>query len=455
MTSPLDTTLHQRSGSTARSPRRLISLCAAGRAVLEPRSVVLAPGTLEIGRAVGPEALGLTTDPHVSRRHAALDVDLEGRVTLRSHGGAPTEVNGVEVEHAELADGDLIGLGESVILLRAMASTVEPPAIEGIVGESPGMRAVRRAIAKVGPAPVTVLILGESGTGKELTARALHEASRSRGGPHDAPRREGPFVALNCAAIPATLAESQLFGHVAGAFTGAQKASPGVFRAADKGTLFLDELADLPIELQPKLLRVLEERAVTAVGSTSATPVDVRVIAATNRDLVAEVQAGRFRGDLYARLAEFTITLPALRDRREDILPILTHQYRDPLPVMRFELIRALLLHPWPFNARELRTIATQLRMASEDDAGPLGLSALGDRLGSTARLAEPVAPRAQAELPSKAAPRPPSKSELASLLSAHRGSVTEVARATGRSRKQVYRWLEAHALDPERYRGG
>src|SRR5690606_15776026 len=222
MTSPLDTTLHRRATSPQPPRLRLIAACVAGRPVLASRSVALPVGKHELGRAVGPEGLGLETDPHVSRRHAVVEVDRAGVAKVSGLGEAVLEINGVCVGSGELRDGDVILLGESALVLRAGRSEPEGPAVEGIVGDSPPMRAVRRSIAKVGPAPVTVLLLGESGVGKELTARALHAASG----------RMGPFVALNCAAIPATLAEAQLFGHVAGAFTGAQKARPGMFRAA-------------------------------------------------------------------------------------------------------------------------------------------------------------------------------------------------------------------------------
>ncbi|MGE0788533.1 MAG: sigma 54-interacting transcriptional regulator [Sandaracinaceae bacterium] len=450
MTSPHDTTLQRRPGPAPREARQLLAICVAGVPVLPVRSFTLPTGTLEIGRAVGPPGLGLEADPLMSRRHAAIELTRDGHATLRALGSGPTEVNGEATESAILEDGDLIVLGESALVLRKASAILDAPVIDGIVGESAPMRAVRRAIVKVGRASVSVVILGESGTGKELVARALHEASG----------RPGPFVALNCAAIPAPLAESQLFGHVAGAFTGAVKASPGAFRAADGGTLFLDELGELPLDMQPKLLRALEERAAAPVGSTESAPFDLRVIAATNRDLVAEVEAGRFRGDLYARLAEFTIELPPVRERREDILAILAYQYRDPLPPLPFELTRTLLAHAWPFNARELRTVAQQLRLATDADAGPLGMSAIAERLRSAARLVDAGAgtPEVAAERTPRASSEraaAPTKAELVSMLRAHRGNVTELARAAGRSRKQVYRWIEAHGVDPEQFREG
>lgn len=446
-----DTTLRERPGRPARARRRLTAICVASEPALHPRSLELEPGISELGRAVAPNALELHRDPRISRRHATLEVDGEGNATLLA--ASPTEVNGKRVRSAALHDGDVILLGESALVFRDAMGARDAAPIEGIVGESPRIRAVRRSILKVATAPVTVLILGESGTGKEVAARALHQRSG----------RGGKFIAVNCAAIPATLAESELFGHTAGAFTGANKPTEGVFRAAHGGTIFLDELADLPLDLQPKLLRVLEERTVVSVGSMTATPVDVRVVTATNRDLIGAIKSGHFRGDLYARLAEFTLQLPSLRDGREDVLPLLAHHYRAPLPPLRFDLIRALVLHPWPFNIRELRTIAAQLRLLAEEESGALGLSAIADRLDSTARLhdsseredAVVAAPESVASSSEKRALAPPDRAELEALLREHRGNITDLARASGRSRRQVYRWLEASQLDPERFRDG
>lgn len=443
MTSPDDTTLREQPERAPRARRRLVTICLASQPVMDGPSIELGPGIVELGRAVGPSALGLSRDPRISRRHATLEIDGTGNAELVAI--SPTDVDGVSIHRAPLHDGSVILLGESALVFRDAAGAAEAPAMEGIVGESPRIRAVRRSIARVAPAPVTVLILGESGTGKELVARALHERSG----------RSGPFVAVNCAAIPATLAESQLFGHTAGAFTGAQRASDGVFRAAHGGTIFLDELGDLPLDLQPKLLRVLEERTVVSVGSSTPTPIDVRVVTATHRDLIDAIQVGRFRGDLYARLAEFTLSLPSLRERREDILSMLAHHFGAPLPPLGFDLIRALLVHPYPFNVRELRTLAAQLRLTAEEERGPLGLAAVADRLESTARLAGGRVEEAVGErdVESKRPPAPPDREELAVLLRRHRGNVTEIAKESGRSRRQVYRWLETCGLDPERFR--
>lgn len=452
MSRPLDSTIRDEARDPAQAGRvALVPLVIAGAPVPPKPHVLTARTTL--GRAGSPEVLGLGADPRVSRQHATLTRS-GGDLLLASQSSSGTEVNGSTVERATLHDGDLILLGESALLVRTLhASETTAPSLPGLLGESPPMRAVRRAVLRMAPQPLTVLLLGESGTGKEVVARSLHAASD----------RDGPFVALNCAAVPATLAESTLFGHVAGAFTGAQKASAGVFRGAERGTLFLDELAELPLELQAKLLRVLEDRQVVPVGSLAPVPVDVRVVAATNRNVVEEVRSGRFRGDLYARVAEFTLQLAPLRDRREDVLPLLEHHYGGPLPPMQFELIRALLLHPWPFNVRELRTIASQLRILAEEAPGErLPLHAIAERLAASrlTRQAEPVraseasAPAASSPAARRPRPTAPTRPELEALLRQHGGSVSEVARATGRSRKQVYRWISAHGVDPDEYRG-
>jgi len=223
----------------------------------------------------------------------------------------------------------------------------------GIVGTSQAMRQIYNLIKRVAPTPSTVLIQGESGVGKELAARALHGMSA---------RADRSFVPVNCAAVSPELIESELFGHVKGAFTGATDSRSGLFVYANGGTLFLDEIGELPMPLQTKLLRALEEQRVRPVGSTKEVPVDVRVIAATNRDLRAEVSAGRFRPDLYYRLEVLTLTIPPLRERPEDILPLAEHFNRQlaprlGLPALEMlpEVAARLVGYGWPGNARELR----------------------------------------------------------------------------------------------------
>jgi len=225
-----------------------------------------------------------------------------------------------------------------------------------IIGKSPRMRSVFKMIDKIAATPATVLIYGESGTGKELIAQSVHERSE---------RASGPFVAINCGAIPETLLESQLFGHVKGSFTGADREHEGFCRQAEAGTIFLDEIGETPSAIQVKLLRMLQEREIYPVGSSSSVKVDVRVIAATNRDLEQEVAAGRFRTDLYYRLNVIPLHLPALRDRVDDIPLLVDHfmklycqDYSGSLGKMIDEgAMRALQAYEWPGNVRELENV--------------------------------------------------------------------------------------------------
>ncbi len=235
-----------------------------------------------------------------------------------------------------------------------------------LVGSSVAMRLVREQIARCAAAPSNVLITGESGTGKELVARAIHATS---------PRAGRPLVPVNCGAIPDSLLESQLFGHVRGAFTSAVQANPGLFVAAHGGTLFLDEIAELPMPLQAKLLRVIEEKQVWAVGATRPHPVDVRIIASTNRDLAGEIDAGRFRADLFYRLNVVHVTLPPLRERREDIPLLVDHCIRRlNLKLGRAfrgiepEALDALVRHHWKGNVRELEHVLEQAMILGDGD---------------------------------------------------------------------------------------
>lgn len=464
-----DTTVQGRPAAAAASPslslRRLYAPGSAASGWAPP--IELPEGTLAIGRGVEPPGLLLENDPRVSRRHAEL-TRTERAVRLKDTSSSGTWVNGEAVTETGLRDGDLIRVGDTFLLFREQPSSAGPPpssaALE-MFGESPAMVAVRRMLGLVGRSKTSVLLLGETGTGKELAARALHAASG----------RRGPFVAVNCSAIAESLAESALFGHAQGAFTGAKKASPGFFRAADGGTLFLDEIGDLPLAQQPKLLRALEERKVIPVGETDAVPFDVRIVSATHQPLISDVAAGRFRADLYARLSEFTIELPPLRLRREDVLPILMHALGEPPADLDPELVDALLLHPWPFNVRELCKVAAELRVRAEGRSTltrdlfephlahsliPRPVPAqrapqAGTPTGAVAIGAAVPAPHAApiSTLPPEKTGAVPTRDELDALLRRFHGVIADVARETGRSRKQVYRWMVDHGLDAGDYR--
>jgi two-component system NtrC family response regulator len=272
------------------------------------------------------------------------------------------------------------------------------------------MQQVFAIIDRAAPVKTTVLIHGESGTGKEMVARALHEGS---------PRRGGPFLALNCGAIPENLIESTLFGHERGAFTGAVQAHRGAFEQAHKGTLFLDEVAELPFDLQTRLLRVLETWEVRRVGSEAARRVDVRLVCATHRDLRAMAHEGRFRSDLYYRIHRLVVEVPPLRSRLDDLGPLAWHMLRQMQPEIGERRLTAdaldrLRSHPWPGNARELRNV---LELAAVDcDADSIDLAAVERALR---RIVEPSVLR-------------PSPASLREALEQFGGNMSAAARALG-----------------------
>ncbi|NPB08816.1 MAG: sigma-54-dependent Fis family transcriptional regulator [Thermodesulfobacteria bacterium] len=257
-------------------------------------------------------------------------------------------------------------LRKEVENLKARLAELSVPEIPEVVAESDKMRQVLALAAKVAATDATVLILGESGTGKEVLANVIHRLS---------PRKEGVFLKINCAAIPEGLLESELFGHEKGAFTGADRAKPGLFETADQGTLFLDEIGDLPLSLQAKLLRVLQDGTIRRVGGLKEIKVNVRVIAATNRDLDAMVKEGTFREDLFWRLNVFAIKIPPLRERREDILPLARYfltkfakKHGKEVRDFSREAWELLLSYHFPGNVRELENIVERAVILAEDD---------------------------------------------------------------------------------------
>ena len=313
----------------------------------------------------------------------------------------------------------------------------EAHAFRAIVGESPALRATLERAARVIPhADATVLITGETGTGKELLARALH---------YGGPRAAAPFVELNCAAIPAQLLESELFGHERGAFTDAKTAKPGLFEAADGGTLLLDEINRLAPELQSKLLRALEEKTTRRLGSTTSRAVDVRIVAATNADLAAEVRAGSFREDLFYRLNVISLHLPPLRERGDDVVLLaqaflkkFTTQYGLAEPALDGDVRRTLLAHTWPGNVRELRNAIERALLLSSP--GQLDL-------GELAPIAAPVA--ATGELPFPARLDDIVRAAARAMLERTGGNRSEAARRLGISRSRLLRLLDG-ATDSE-----
>ncbi len=314
-----------------------------------------------------------------------------------------------------------------------------------MVGESRPMRQLREQIAMAAPTNGRVLIFGENGTGKELAARSVHALSR---------RRAGPFVEVNCAAIPEELIESELFGHVRGAFTGAVADRRGKFEVAGGGTLFLDEIADMSLKTQAKVLRVLQEQVVDRVGGTTTIRVDVRVIAATNKDLPAEIRAGRFREDLYFRLNVIPIVVPALRERAEDI-PLLAEHFLQQLAreygrrAKRVSPAAMTLLsdYSWPGNVRELRNVLERLMiMVPGDTIEPRHLNLPGVPVSP-----EPPSVVSDPVLPLLVARERFEKDYILRVLAAQRGNMSRTADALGVERSNLYRKMKAYGLAPGR----
>jgi two-component system response regulator AtoC len=308
----------------------------------------------------------------------------------------------------------------------------------GLFSRDPAMKKALEIIRNVAETEATVLIRGESGTGKELVARALHRESH---------RRDGPFLAINCAALAPSLLESELFGHVKGAFTGAFRDHPGLFQKAHGGTLFLDEVAELPLELQAKLLRVLQERTFMPVGSDRAVTVDVRIIAATHRSLREEVKTGRFREDLMYRLRVVPVFLPPLRERRQDIAFLLWryiehHNLRGPRRIERIapEAMRRLLDHPWPGNVRELQNV---IEYAFAVGRG--GELTVADLPPEFREAAGPSA--APGGIPVRAFRRSDEAALIREALEASGGYLEEAARLAGMSRATFWRKRKKYGL--------
>jgi transcriptional regulator with PAS, ATPase and Fis domain len=306
-----------------------------------------------------PKAELSLTDPYVSRQHARVEVG-EGEIVLRDLGSTNgTRIHDTRIREALLHDGAVIELGGTRVRFRAVDTgfSVELAAedwFEGLVGRSVAMRELFALLARVAPSEATVLVEGETGTGKELVARAIHARSK---------RAAKPFTVFDCGAMPGALIESALFGHERGAFTGATETMPGVLERADGGTLFLDEIGELAPELQPKLLRALQSGEVRRVGATDDIRVDVRVVAATHRDLERMVAAGTFREDLFYRVAVIRLRVPALRERPDDIPLLAAHFAKEigvpaSLPQDALDtLFAGLAARDLPGNVRELRNL--------------------------------------------------------------------------------------------------
>jgi DNA-binding NtrC family response regulator len=380
-------------------------------------------------------------DPRMSMRHAEIRSAGAGRYVVRDlRSAAGTRVNGeLLVGDHELAVGDVVRMGDTLVLY--VRCETERPGADPL-GASDAMSAVAHSIGVVARRKHTVVISGETGTGKEVVARRIHEASG----------RKGPFVGVNCSTFTEQLLPSELFGHVKGSFTGAIGEHPGLFRAADGGTLLLDEMAEIPMSLQASLLRVLEQQEVRPVGGTRDIAIDVRVIATVHTDPAELVQAGKLRPDLFARLAQWTIRLPRLCERRDD-LPELVAQLLRRVDgegrALSADLAECILVHDWPLNVRGLLNVLSIAVVSTEDPLAPLLLTPeVQTALWMTRRMVSE--PEAAVETPRATLGR----EELEALMIQFQGHVAAIGRHVGMTRSKLYRLLDAHGLEAGAYRG-
>jgi transcriptional regulator with GAF, ATPase, and Fis domain len=407
---------------------------------------------LVIGRRPDDAAQPRLSHPTVSRHHLVIEWDERAGAHVGTDMGSRngTWIDGSPAHGPRpLAANSVVRAGDVLLVYETGRGLSENDtagvSLDAIPGEAPPVCLLRAAMARAARDPSPVLLIGETGTGKELIGSEIHRLSR----------REGELVTLNCAALSPHLVESQLFGHVRGAFTGAGETAPGVFRAANGGTLFLDEIGELPAALQPKLLRAIQEGEIQPVGSPKTVRVDVRVIAATNRDLAADVERGTFRRDLYARLALWELRVPALRERRGDLFDWIRRLHDKWIdrrsssvetPAFEADAAEALLLHNWPENLRGVDRLVHEL--AGTGAAGTIPLAQLPAWLSAREDATSPR-PRGEVPAPTPGQGRPPTptKEELESVLTRLGGSVRATAKHFGRDRRQIYRWIEAFDL--------
>ncbi len=401
-------------------------------------TIELPAGAITVGKSSSADLK--LRDSAVSAKHARFEVSDGGiRVTdLGSTNG--TRYLGERIGEALLAPGAVVTLGRTRVAVVSREPTGSADYSQradyaGILGAAPAMRRLYALLERLEATDYTVLIDGETGSGKDVVARAIHQRST---------RRDKPLIVFDCGAVARNLVASELFGHARGAFTGAEAARDGVFTLADGGTLFIDEIGELPLDLQPKLLRVLEERELRVLGSDEVKRVDVRVIAATNRNLDEEVRAGRFREDLFFRLNVVRVAVPPLRERREDIPTLLRHFVRleggDELSVSQATTELFTSAYDWPGNVRELRNAVTRV----------LSLGSLPPGVRDA-----PSKPQTSTEMSfNDAKKRLVDAFEhdyLAAQLSASQGNLARAARASGVDRAYFKRLLRRHGLLPDR----
>ncbi len=404
------------------------------------RAIAIEGSSVRVGSA--PDNALVLADPTVSAHHFEIAVGEEGFRLRDLESTNGTLVAGLRCRDVLLSDGLELAIGRTRLRFSIAKDEVEIPlsrrtSFGALLGHSPAMRAVFAILERAAKSDVTVLVHGESGTGKELAARALHQSSA---------RRDGPYVIFDCGAAAPSLLESQLFGHARGAFTGAAEDRAGVFEGADGGTLVLDEIGELPLELQPKLLRAIEQRAVTRLGENEPRALDVRFVASTHRNLAEEVRAGRFREDLYFRLSVLAVRLPPLRERTEEIPRLVAAMLAQLGAEVEIapSTMHALQSHRWPGNVRELRNAVERMAVLAD-----LGTSAWLPAEAATSESAV----EARWDLPFHDAKARWTdafeRAYLERLLARHGDNVSEAARVAGLSRQTCYRLMHKHGLGP------
>ena len=402
-------------------------------------------------------------DPSVSRVHARLEVDENGYLLRDEDSKNGTYIDGYRLREVFLNDGAVFRVGKTQLRFDTTGEEVEvrfsgKEQFGDLLGKSLAMREIFALLERVSPTDATVLVEGESGTGKELIARALHD--------HHPERKDGPFIVVDCSAIPPDLIESELFGHLEGAFTGATGKREGAFEAARGGTLFLDELGELSPDLQPKLLRALENEEIKPVGSNDTIETDVRIVAATNRNLQHEVEEGGFREDLYYRFAVVKFNMPPLRERPEDI-PMLVQHFlaeanemtgREDVEVS-YKTMEKLKRHRWPGNVRELKNFVERAVLLTQGDQIETRFLDIDDPTPSEPEVAKQSA-SSMADLAIREnLPFKDAKNRLIEefertywreLLGRTDGNVSEAARIAGVHRKSVEYILKKHGISRE-----
>ena len=390
-----------------------------------------------------PGATVVVADAEVSMAHCELRAVSDG-ILVRDLGSTNgTFVGAFRVQEGVVRTPTAVTVGRTSIVVEPSAEhRVDVGWADGfgpLVGRSPRMRRVFGVLERIAPTPLSVLLLGETGTGKEVVAKAIHDAS---------PRAKQPFVVVDCGSIPPTLAESILFGHEKGSFTGADQRRKGALAEADGGTLFLDELGELPADLQPKLLRALSERQVKRVGAASFEPIDVRVLAATRRDISAEMNAGRFRSDLYFRIAQVRVELPPLRERPADIPALVDVVCRRAGKAEQTAAVVGWIeqnmgTHDWPGNVRELVNVASVAAMLADTPGAIDDVLAL-TRDPTTDEARPPITAFAEAK---RQALIDFEKGYFAALSEAATGNVSEMSRQSGMERHHVRAYLRKHKI--------